>query len=192
MKSSLALHHEPILLDRDGVINHDSDDYILSPEAWQPIAGSIEAIADLTKAGLGVFVITNQSALNRGYFALDRLEAIHHKMCSLVKVQGGKIQDIFYCPHRPDEHCACRKPGIGLIRQLTSKYPEYTLENAFFVGDSYKDIEAARKTKCKPILVRTGKGKLTEARHHADLKDVPVFDNLAQATKQCILPNISQ
>ena len=180
---------QTILLDRDGVINHDSDDYILSPEAWQPIAGSIEAIADLTKAGFTIFVITNQSALNRGYFSLDTLTAIHHKMCNLVKAEGGKIQDIFYCPHRPDEHCACRKPGIGLIRQLVSKYPEYTLEHAFFVGDSYKDIEAARKAKCKPLLVRTGKGKLTEAQHHDDLKDVTICDNLAQATTKCILPD---
>ena len=176
-----------VLLDRDGVINYDSDDYILSPRAWQPIEGSIEAIASLTQSGFTIFVITNQSALNRNYFTLAALEAIHTKMRAAVAEQGGYISDIFYCPHRPDECCSCRKPEPGLIEQLCIKYPDCSLKNAFFIGDSYKDIEVARKTECKPILVRTGKGKLTEQQHRADLTDVTICDSLQQAVEQYIL-----
>lgn len=166
-----------IILDRDGVINHDSIHYIKSPHEWQPIPGSMEAIAALHQAGFAVFVATNQSGVARGYFDLPTLELIHQKMRAELNKVGGKITEIFCCIHHPEEACLCRKPKPGLIHQIQQKYaiiPEQT----YFVGDSLVDIYAAKAAACKPLLVLTGKGKITQERyselhipHFADLKE---------------------
>ena len=177
-----------VLLDRDGVINHDSEDYILSPDAWHPVAGSMEAIADLTRAGFAVFVLTNQSALNRGYFDLPVLQAIHSKMMQHIAQHGGRLTDIFFCPHRPDEACLCRKPATGMIQQLQARYPQYAMHQAFFVGDTDKDILLAKAINARPVLVRTGKGSVTESQRADYLTNVLVFDDLRQAVDAYILP----
>ena len=148
-----------ILLDRDGVINQDRDDYIKSPAEWQPIPGSVEAIADLHTAGFSVFVITNQSGLARGLFDVATLDAMHAKMNNLVVAAGGKIEKIYYCPHHPDDGCMCRKPQVQLLLDLQQDYPEADFTQAYFVGDTIKDIVAAQNIAATPILVRTGKGK---------------------------------
>jgi D-glycero-D-manno-heptose 1,7-bisphosphate phosphatase len=175
-----------LVLDRDGVINFDSDDYIRSLDDWRPIPGSIEAIARLSKAGYRVAIATNQSGLSRGYFTLDTLEAIHQHLCQLVEEQGGAIAGIFYCPHLPDEGCDCRKPGTALLRAMEAELGE-SAADAWFIGDSLKDLQAARAHGCKPALVRTGKGEITLAALQApgvaleDPAAVPVYADLAAA-----------
>lgn len=182
-----------MILDRDGVINHDSDDYIRSVEDWRPIAGSLEAIAELSKAGYRIAIATNQSGLSRGYFTLDDLEQIHALLCQKVEDLGGSIAGIFYCPHLPNEGCNCRKPATGLLEVIETELGE-PLSGAWFIGDSLKDLQAARSTGCKPGLVLTGKGEKTLAQLQSDDVDlsdpagVPVFDNLAAAA-QHILAN---
>ncbi|WP_116368479.1 D-glycero-beta-D-manno-heptose 1,7-bisphosphate 7-phosphatase [Parahaliea mediterranea] len=177
------------ILDRDGVINADSDDYIRCLADWQPIAGSIEAIADLCRAGYSVAVATNQSGLGRGYFGLDELEAIHSRLQELVAAAGGHIACIAYCPHTPDAGCNCRKPATGLLEAIARETGE-TLAGAAFVGDSLKDLQAAQRAGCRPVLVTTGKGQGTLARLQAEddaslqLKGaaaIPVYADLAAA-----------
>jgi D-glycero-D-manno-heptose 1,7-bisphosphate phosphatase len=170
-----------IVLDRDGVINHDSDDYIKSAKEFIPIKGSIPAIARLFEAGFRVVIATNQSGLARGYFDEDQLSEIHHLMCSMVEEAGGAIDGIFYCPHHPNEGCSCRKPGTGLLVQIQNEFA-CKLQGCYFVGDSLKDIQAARAFDCNPILVRTGKGFITEqALRESNDRPVPTYDNLASA-----------
>jgi len=165
-----------VILDRDGVINFDSPNYIKSPEEWRPLPGSIEAIALLSKAGYKVYIATNQAGLARGLFDLDRLNLMHEKLLGLVNEQGGKVAGIFYCPHHPDEHCHCRKPKIGLLEQI-SAHARQSLNGVPFVGDSLKDVQAALTMGCKPILVETGNGRSTkktvseEVEIHATLLD---------------------
>lgn len=177
-----------IVLDRDGVINHDSDDYIKSAEEFIPIDGSISAIGRLCAAGFKVVVATNQSGLARKYFDKDQLSEIHHLMCSMVEEAGGVIEGIFYCPHHPDEGCTCRKPGTGLLQQIENEFT-CKLHGSYFVGDSLKDIEAARAFDCKPILVRTGKGLITE-RHLSESNGlpVPIHDDLSTAVSYILGP----
>lgn len=151
-----------VILDRDGVINEDSDNYIRSLEEWIPIPGSIEAIADLSKAGFQVAIATNQSGLSRGYFTLDILEEIHARLRYLVEEEGGSIAGIFYCPHLPDEGCHCRKPAVGLLRAIEEELGE-PASDTYFIGDSLKDLQAAVAYGCRPILVKTGKGSDTLA-----------------------------
>lgn len=170
-----------VILDRDGVINEDSDAYIKSADEWIPIPGSIEAIARLSRAGLDIFVATNQSGLARGLFDEQTLTEMHAKMHRLVQDAGGKIQSIAFCPHGPDDGCECRKPQPGLIHQI-EKRASRSAQHAWFVGDTSKDILAARAAGACPILVRTGKGQRTldQGKH---LEDVAVVDNLAQAAE---------
>lgn len=169
-----------VILDRDGVINEDSDAYIKSADEWVPIPGSIEAIARLTRAGLDVYVATNQSGLARGLFDEPTLSEMHDKMCALVEENGGHIRGIAFCPHGPDEGCDCRKPAPGLVRQI-EQMAGRSANQAWFVGDTSKDILAARQTGAKPVLVRTGKGERTlEKGEHLD--GVSVVDDLRQAT----------
>lgn len=151
-----------IILDRDGVINEDSDDYVKSVDEWMPIAGSIEAIARLSKAGYTVAVATNQSGIARGYFDEFELAAMHQKMCSLVEEQGGCIHGVFFCPHGPDEECDCRKPKTGLLEQIECEFG-VNVSQTPFVGDSAKDLLCAKLAGCSPVLVRTGKGEATLA-----------------------------
>jgi len=170
-----------VILDRDGVINHDSDDYIKNADEWLPIKGSIEAIAQLSRSGYKVAVATNQSGVARNYFTIETLDLIHHKMCSMVKEAGGSIDRVFYCPHGPDDNCDCRKPMTGLLKQI-SDYFHAPLEGVPFVGDSSKDIIAARACDCRPILVKTGKGKKTlEDANEKMLRGVTVVNDLVAA-----------
>lgn len=149
-----------VVLDRDGVINHDSADYIKSPEEWLPIDGSIEAIAALSNAGFKIYVATNQSGLARGLFSKAQLDGMHEKMHTLVKAAGGTIEQVFYCPHHPDENCACRKPATGLLDQLED-YLGHKVDGAWLVGDSMKDLLLGIAKQCKPLLVLTGNGLKT-------------------------------
>ncbi|WP_281647330.1 D-glycero-beta-D-manno-heptose 1,7-bisphosphate 7-phosphatase [Parendozoicomonas sp. Alg238-R29] len=167
-----------VILDRDGVINEDSDDYIKSPDEWHPIPGSIEAIAKLSQAGYTVAVATNQSGIGRGYYSLETLQAMHHKMNSLVKAAGGKISCICFCPHTPDDHCDCRKPKPGLVHQI-EKQLSCNAKGAWFVGDTAKDIEVAQACDCQPVLVNTGKGQRTLQKGLV-LDGVRVVENLLE------------
>lgn len=166
-----------IFLDRDGVINQDSDAYIKSAAEWIPIPGSAEAIARLCKEGYSVVVVTNQSGLGRGYFSCSELDAMHSKMRALIEAAGGKIDGIFFCPHTPDQQCNCRKPLPGLIHQAEHAL-NISAKGAILVGDSLRDIEAGQAAGCVPFLVKTGKGTQTLNRGKG-LDGIPVFDDLA-------------
>lgn len=167
-----------IILDRDGVINHDSDDFIKSPSEWEPIEGSLEAIARLNYAGYRVVVITNQSGVARELLSIETLNRIHSKMRRMVAQVGGKIEAVLFCPHAADADCDCRKPAAGSFRELANRL-RLDLNNVPAIGDSARDLEAARAAGCRPILVRTGKGPTTEAAGIED--DVAVYDDLASA-----------
>lgn len=172
-----------LILDRDGVINHDSDAYIKSVEEWLPLPGSIEAIAQLSKAGWTVAVATNQSGIARGYYDLAVLEAMHEHLRELVAEQGGEVGLIVYCPHGPDEGCDCRKPKPGMLKTIATHY-DMALAGVWFVGDSLGDLEAAKAVDCQPVLVKTGKGEKTLG------KTLPVgtliFEDLAAIAAELI------
>lgn len=172
-----------IILDRDGVINEDSDHYIKSPEEFNPVPGSVDAIAMLTKAGYNVAIATNQSGLFRGLFTRETLDQMHQKLLGLLEPAGGKIYHIELCPHGPDEGCDCRKPAPGMLKKIQGVAGLDDLSGVFFVGDTLKDVQAARAAGASPLLVRTGKGERTLAKKYDELKGVPVFDNLLQATR---------
>jgi len=145
-----------VFLDRDGVINADSPDYIKSRAEFHPLPGSIEGIVRLTRAGVRVIVITNQSAINRGMVPLAELDAIHQELRTVVSAQGGQITDIFFCPHHPDDGCDCRKPKPGLIL-AASKRHGIVLADSVMIGDSAKDILAGQAAGCgRTVLVQTG------------------------------------
>ena len=170
-----------VILDRDGVINEDSAAYIKSPEEFIPIPGSLEAIARLNRHGFTVMVATNQSGLARGLFDRSTLQAMHEKLQSLLERKGGHIDGIFVCPHGPDDDCDCRKPRPGLYLQI-AKQLDVPLAGVPIIGDSLRDLQAARIVGAQPILVRTGKGEQTLARGE-DLHDVPVYTDLAAAVE---------
>ncbi|ARN23013.1 D-glycero-beta-D-manno-heptose 1,7-bisphosphate 7-phosphatase [Piscinibacter gummiphilus] len=168
-----------IILDRDGTINEDRDDYVKSADDWIPIPGSLEAIARLNHAGWHTVIASNQSGLGRGLFDMAALNAMHAKMNSLLAKVGGRIDAVFFCPHTPDESCDCRKPLPGLFRQIGERYG-VDLANVPVVGDSLRDLQAGAAVGCKPHLVRTGKGAATVAGNV--LHQVPgtvVHDDLA-------------
>ena len=173
-----------VVLDRDGVINVDSANYIKSAEEWQPLPGSIDAIAMVCKKGYQVYVATNQAGLARGLFSPLDLQQMHQKLESLVETAGGKIAGIFFCPHHPGDGCRCRKPNPGLLEQIAES-ANVSLTNRPFVGDSLKDIQAAVAIGAKPVLVRTGNGRNTEAK--LDGLDVDVYDDLAAFARQLVL-----
>ena len=166
-----------VILDRDGVINHDSDTYIKSPEEWRPLPGSLEAIARLHREGYKVLVATNQSGVGRGLFEMDTLGRIHTKMVDAVRAKGGEIDGIFFCPHAPDDNCHCRKPSPGLFEEIADRL-KVSLDGVYAVGDSERDVVAARAVAARPVLVRTGKGERT-LRKDKNLGEVPVFADLA-------------
>jgi D-glycero-D-manno-heptose 1,7-bisphosphate phosphatase len=166
-----------IVLDRDGVINFDSDAYIKSPAEWVPIPGSVEAIARLVRADYRVVVVTNQSGVARGLYDLNTLAEIHDKMHRTLETAGGRIDAIFFCPHGPEDGCHCRKPQPGLLAEITERTGD-SLVDVPMVGDSLRDIQAARAVGGQPILVRTGNGSEVEAAG-ADLDGVAVYDDLA-------------
>lgn len=171
-----------LILDRDGVINQDSDNFIKSADEWIPIEGSIQAIATLSKQ-YHIIIATNQSGLARGLFSLQDLQQMHQKMISLVQQAGGNITDIFFCPHHPNDHCCCRKPLPGLLEQIMSKYPTEPTKTKV-IGDSLRDLQAAKTAHMQPILVQTGKGKKTQQQiKNTVLAQVPVFKNLFSFTQ---------
>jgi len=152
-----------IILDRDGVINFDSDQFIKSPEEWKPIPGSLEAIARLNQAGYRVVVATNQSGIERGLFGMAMLNAIHdkmHKACALV---GARIDAVFFCPHASESQCACRKPKSGMLEDIAARYSLSNLDDVPVVGDSLRDLQPAAALGAQPYLVLTGKGMKTQA-----------------------------
>ncbi len=166
-----------IILDRDGVINHDSDAYIKSPDEWIPIPGSLDAIARLHQEGYQIVVATNQSGVARGMFDMDMLNRIHLKMLDAVRHKGGEIHAIFLCPHGPQDNCRCRKPAPGLFEDIAERL-KVNLAGVYAVGDSGRDLIAARAVNALPVLLRTGKGARTlEKGEH--LEGVPVFEDLA-------------
>ena len=167
-----------IILDRDGVINQDSDAYIRSVDEFIPIAGSLDAIARLKHAGYTVLVATNQSGLARGYYDEATLEAMHHKLGTLLQARGGRIDGFYVCPHGPDAGCDCRKPAAGLLEQIAHDY-ETDLQGVPVVGDSLRDLQAALKVGARPLLVRTGKGERTLASGAPERAGIPVYDDLA-------------
>lgn len=175
-----------VILDRDGVINSDSDDFIKTIDEWVPIPGSLEAIAALSRAGYLVFVATNQSGLGRGLFSEIDLANIHQKMIGLVEELGGHIDGVFYCPHIPADNCACRKPKTGMLDAIVAEF-NVTLAGVPYIGDSLKDIQAARASGCSPILVKTGNGLHTiSVANPSDLADVPIFESLGAAADYLI------
>ncbi len=169
-----------VILDRDGVINYDSDDYIKSPEEWIPIPGTLEAIARLHREGYKVVVATNQSGVGRGLFDMDTLARIHAKMLEAVRAKGGEIDAIFFCPHKPEDNCRCRKPQPGLFQEIAERL-KVNLNGVYAVGDSERDVIAARLVAARPVLVRTGKGKRTFKKSKL-LQDVPVLEDFAAFT----------
>lgn len=175
-----------IILDRDGVINEDSDEYIKSPDEFHPIPGSLKAIAELNQAGYIVTVASNQSGVGRGYYTLEVLEAIHEKMNDLLANEGGHIDAIVFCPHHPDDGCDCRKPKPGLIKQILALYPEILPSQVLMIGDAYRDLKAAWEAHCHAVLVRTGKGKGTLEKHRIALKDIPVYADLEEVIEHVL------
>ncbi|HUX91191.1 MAG TPA: D-glycero-beta-D-manno-heptose 1,7-bisphosphate 7-phosphatase [Gallionellaceae bacterium] len=152
-----------IILDRDGVINYDSDQFIKNPEEWKPLPGSLEAIARLCQAGYRVVVATNQSGVGRGLFDMPTLNAIHEKMHKACAQAGGRIDAVFFCPHAADADCKCRKPKSGMIDEIAERY-SVNLNGVPSVGDSLRDLEASARLGAQPILVLTGKGQKTQAK----------------------------
>ena len=183
--SEEALGKGLVILDRDGVINRDSDAYIKSADEWQPLPGSIEAIAAMTAAGFTLAVASNQSGLARGFFDQGALDAMHHKMHELVDAAGGHINKIVVCPHGPDDDCDCRKPKPGLLLQLAQHF-HAELDGVPVIGDALRDLQAAAAVNARPILVRTGKGSKTEPELPADFSGVEVYDDLAGAARALI------
>jgi D-glycero-D-manno-heptose 1,7-bisphosphate phosphatase len=166
-----------LILDRDGVINEDSPDYIKTPEEWLPIAGSLEAIGELSRSGWTIVVATNQSAIGRKMIAVDALNRIHIKMHRAIAEQGGHVDAVFFCPHGPDDGCVCRKPNPGMILDISSRFHVPPSQLAM-VGDSLRDLQAIAAVGGKPVLVRTGNGIKTEQK--GLLPDgTQVFDDLA-------------
>jgi D-glycero-D-manno-heptose 1,7-bisphosphate phosphatase len=149
-----------VVLDRDGVINLDSEHYVKSPEEWKPLAGSLEAIARFTQAGFRVVVATNQSGVGRGLFDMAALNAVHNKMHKAVNQLGGRIDAVFFCPHAEDAGCACRKPQPGMLLEIAERF-NVALAGVPAIGDALRDLQAASAAGARPILVLTGKGEQT-------------------------------
>ena len=175
-----------VILDRDGVINHDSDDYIKSPDEWLPLPGSLEAIARLCRADYTVIVATNQAGVGRGLFSLDMLIRIHSKMASSIRDKGGRLDSVFFCPHSPADQCGCRKPKPGMLLEISDRL-SIGLSGVPVVGDSLRDLEAAAAAGAMPVMVQTGRGRLTQEKlsqgelSHT-LGQMPVYADLAAFT----------
>lgn len=176
------MHAKVIILDRDGVINEDSDEYIKSADEWIPIAGSIEAISRLKKSGIQVAVASNQSGLARGLFDEKALQAMHKKMHDLLAQRGSSVDSIVYCPHSPNDNCICRKPKPGMLLQIAKEF-DVKPADTLFIGDTFTDIQAARLAGSQPVLVKTGKGIRT-LNKHGSLEGVPVYDNLSHFVRE--------
>ena len=170
-----------VILDRDGVINIDSADYIKSPGEWIPIPGSLEAICRFAERNWLIFIVTNQSGIARDLFSESTLRQIHQKMCNLITQRGGYITGIYFCPHHPRDGCSCRKPNTGLLQQIEIEH-QLSVKGAPFIGDSLKDVKAALSAGCKPVVVKTGNGKET-VNQLANCQSIQVCENLADASE---------
>jgi len=170
-----------IILDRDGVINRDSDDYIKSVDEFIPLPGSLAAIARLNRAGYKVAIATNQSGIGRGYYDETTLNAMHEKLAQMLAEEGGWVDHIVHCPHAPEAGCDCRKPESGMLRAIARHF-DVSLKGVPVIGDSLRDLEAARRVGARPILVRTGKGERTFAANPG-LEDTPVYRDLVAAVE---------
>lgn len=173
-----------VMIDRDGVINEDSVDFIKSVAEWRPIAGSLEAIAGLHRAGWRVAVVTNQSGVGRGLYDEATLAEIHQHMRERVRAAGGELAGVYYCPHLSEDDCECRKPKPGMFRALERELG-VPVRGAPYIGDRISDIEAAEGVGARPLLVRTGTGAATEALL-AGRRGVQVFDDLAAAARSLL------
>jgi D-glycero-D-manno-heptose 1,7-bisphosphate phosphatase len=167
-----------IILDRDGVINYDSADYIKSADEWIPIPGSIEAISRLSQNGYRIIIVSNQSGISRKKFTIDDLNGIHQKMIMHLGQYGGSIEAIVFCPHGPRQGCDCRKPKPGMLFDIANRL-RISLKDIYFVGDSQRDLDAAQAAGAKPVLVRTGNGALLDDSGSVPV-DVPVYTDLAE------------
>ncbi len=167
-----------IILDRDGVINYDSADFIKSADEWIPIPGSIEAISRLSQNGYRIIIVSNQSGLSRKKFTIDDLNEIHQKMIMHLGQYGGSIEAIVFCPHGPRQGCDCRKPKPGMLFDIAKRL-RISLKDIYFVGDSQRDLDAAQAAGAKPVLVRTGNGALLDDSGSVPV-DVPVYTDLAE------------
>lgn len=167
-----------VILDRDGVINENADDYIKSVDEWMPIPGSLDAIARLNQAGYHIAVVTNQSGIARGLFGVETLHAMHKKMDYLLGQYGGHIDTVLFCPHGPDEGCPCRKPSPGMLLQLADRL-SIDLRGIPFVGDSLSDVQAASQAGATPVLVCTGNGEYTLQQGEALPGSIHVFADLS-------------
>lgn len=172
------------ILDRDGVINHDSSAFIKTPDEWKPIPGSLEAIARLAQAGYRVVVATNQSGLGRGLLDMVTLNAINDKMCKAVNQAGGRIDAMFFCPHANTDNCNCRKPATGMFQEISERFG-LDLTGTPAIGDSLRDLQAAAAVGALPVLVLTGKGRKTRAEGGLP-EDTRIFPNLLAAVDALI------
>lgn len=170
-----------IILDRDGVINEDSDQYIKSPQEWIPIPGSLAAVARLNRAGYAVAIATNQSGIARGYYDEATLQRMHDKMQHLLAEVGGHVDLIRHCPHGPDDGCDCRKPQPGMLHDILEHY-SLQPEQALFVGDSLSDFRAAQTAGVRFVLLRSGKGQRLIDSGKAEALQVPVYRDLEDFT----------
>ena len=168
-----------IVLDRDGVINYDSENFIKSPDEWRPVPGSVEAIARLNHAGYRVVVATNQSGIGRGLFDMGMLNTIHEKMHKALAHAGGRVDAIFFCPHTADSKCECRKPRAGMLLEIGKRF-NTELTGVPCIGDSLRDLQAAEAVGAQPMLVLTGKGEKT-LREGSFPKSTVIFPDLAFA-----------
>lgn len=173
-----------VILDRDGVINYDSDAYIKGPEEWKPIPGSLEAIARLTQSGYHVVLATNQSGVGRGLFEMATLNAIHDRMHRAVGQAGGRVDAVFFCPHAQDANCGCRKPKPGLLEEIAHRF-NTDLKGVPCIGDALRDLEAAAAVGAQPILVLTGKGERTRREGRLPPNTL-IYADLAEAVKSLL------
>ncbi|ASJ23573.1 D-glycero-beta-D-manno-heptose 1,7-bisphosphate 7-phosphatase [Laribacter hongkongensis] len=173
-----------VILDRDGVINHDRDDFVKNSLEWVPLPKAAEAIALFSQAGWRVVVATNQSGIGRGLFDMHALNAMHEKMHHLISKAGGRIDAVFFCPHKPEAGCSCRKPAPGMVLEVAERF-SVKPESLWLVGDSLRDLEAVAAVGGRAILVRTGKGRKTEAAGNLPA-GTPVFDDLHAAAEWLI------
>jgi D-glycero-D-manno-heptose 1,7-bisphosphate phosphatase len=167
-----------IILDRDGVINYDSADFIKSVDEWLPIPGSLEAMSRLSQNGYRIVIVSNQSGISRKKLTIDDLNDIHQKMMDLLAQYGGSIEAIVFCPHGPRQGCDCRKPKPGMLFDIANRL-RISLKEIYFVGDSQRDIDAAQAAGAKPVLVRTGNGAVLDDSGTVPV-DVPVYTDLAE------------
>jgi D-glycero-D-manno-heptose 1,7-bisphosphate phosphatase len=171
-----------VILDRDGVINQDSEAYIKTPAEWIALPGSLDAIARLTQAGFFIAVATNQSGIARGLFDLATLGAMHTKMHDQVQQAGGRIDAVFFCPHNHDAHCQCRKPRPGMVMDILKRF-KASAHDVVMVGDKLGDLQAAHAAGCRSALVHTGYGTLTAKKHADEIRQIGAleFADLSEA-----------